>query len=163
MTLYTRKTLRPVCYMLIGVPASGKTTWVLKNHPNLAYVSTDKYIDQFAAEAGKTYNDIFEASIKIATSRMLDDVSDFMYDQLDFVWDQTNLTKKSRATKLVRLLKEDYQVFGIVFETPKNLKERLASRPGKNIPPHVMTSMVTNFQMPSLDEGFSKIIIAENE
>ena len=163
MSLYTIKTLRPTCYMLIGVPGSGKTTWVLENHPSMSYASTDKYIDQFAAEAGKTYNDVFEASIKTATSRMLDDVADFITDMNDFVWDQTNVTKKSRATKIARLVKEDYQITGVVFEVPKNLKERLASRPGKNIPSHVMESMIKNFEMPTITEGFSKIIIAENE
>ena len=149
--------------MLIGVPGSGKTTWVLKNHPTLCYASTDKYIEQFAAEAGKTYNDVFESTIKIATSRMLDDVSEFLCDYADFVWDQTNTTKKSRATKIARLVKEDYQIIGIVFGIPKDLKERLASRPGKNIPSHVMTSMITNFEIPIIAEGFSKIIMAENE
>lgn len=163
MSIYTLKIFRPTCYMLIGVPGSGKTTWVLKNYPDLAYASTDKYIDQFAAEAGKTYNEVFEASIKIATSRMIDDVADFITDMDDFVWDQTNISKKSRAGKITRLRQDYYQVVGIVFETPKNLKERLATRPGKNIPPHVMESMIENFEMPTIAEGFSKIIIAENE
>lgn len=149
--------------MLIGLPGSGKTTWTIKNHPSLSCASTDKYIDQFAAEAGKTYNEMFEASIKTATSRMLDDVSDYMHDQLNFIWDQTNLTKKSRASKLSRLNQYDYQVVGVVFETPKNLKERLNSRLGKNIPAHVMESMIKNFEMPTIAEGFSKIIVAENE
>jgi len=163
MSIYTISFLRPTCYMLIGVPGSGKTTWVQKNHSNLAYASTDKYIDQFAAEAGKTYNDVFDATIKTATSRMLDDVSEFLMGHRDFVWDQTNLTKKSRATKMARLFEEDYQIVGVLFETPKNLKERLAGRPGKTIPAHVMESMIKNFEMPTLREGFSKIIIAENE
>lgn len=149
--------------MLIGVAGAGKTTWVLENHPSLMYASTDKYIEQFAAERGKTYNDMFESSINEATSRMLDDVSEFMYDQLDFVWDQTNLTKKSRAKKLGRLLVEDYRIVAVVFETPKNLKERLASRPDKTIPAHVLDSMIKNFEMPSINEGFYKITIAENE
>ena len=163
MSIYTISSLRPTCYMLIGVPGSGKTTWVLKNHPSLAYASTDKYIEQWAASMGKTYNDMFDSLIKTATSRMLDDVSEFLCDYSDFVWDQTNISKKSRATKIARLVKEDYQIVGVVFEIPKDLKERLASRPGKNIPTQVMASMIKNFEMPSLDEGFSKIIIAENE
>lgn len=155
----TIKILRPICYMLIGIPGSGKTTWVLKNHPSLSYASTDKYIDQWAAEVGKTYNDVFESSIKPAISQMLDDVSNFMYNQLDFVWDQTNLTKKSRANKLCRLIKEDYKIIGVIFETPKNFEERLASRPGKNIPANVMESMIKNFEMPSLSEVFLKLLL----
>ena len=163
MSLYTTNFLKPVCYMLVGVPGSGKTTWVQKEHPSLAYASTDKYIEQFAAESGHTYNYIFKASIKTATSRMFDDVSEFLDDQKDFIWDQTNLTKKSRATKIALVAKKDYTIVAVVFETPKNLQERLAQRPGKNIPSYIVESMIENFEMPSLNEGFSKITIVENE
>ena len=161
MSLYTTNSLKPVCYMLVGVPGSGKTTWVQKEHPSLAYASTDKYIEQFAAESGHTYNYIFKASIKTATSRMFDDVSEFLDDQKDFIWDQTNLTKKSRATKIALVAKKDYTIVAIVFETPKNLQERLAQRPGKNIPSYVLDSMIKSYEAPSLDEGFTKIMIAD--
>ena len=161
MSLYTTNFLKPVCYMLVGVPGSGKTTWVQKEHPSLAYASTDKYIEQFAAESGHTYNYIFKASIKTATSRMFDDVSEFLDDQKDFIWDQTNLTKKSRATKIALVAKKDYTIVAIVFETPKNLQERLAQRPGKNIPSYVLDSMIKSYEAPSLDEGFTKIMIAD--
>jgi len=147
--------------MLVGVPGSGKTTWVQKEHPSLAYASTDKYIEQFAAESGHTYNYIFKASIKTATSRMFDDVSEFLDDQKDFIWDQTNLTKKSRATKIALVAKKDYTIVAVVFETPKNLQERLAQRPGKNIPSYVLDSMIKSYEAPSLDEGFTKIMIAD--
>ena len=161
MSLYTTNSLKPVCYMLVGVPGSGKTTWVQKEHPSLAYASTDKYIEQFAAESGHTYNYIFKASIKTATSRMFDDVSEFLDDQKDFIWDQTNLTKKSRATKIALVAKKDYTIVAVVFETPKNLQERLAQRPGKNIPSYVLDSMIKSYEAPSLDEGFTKIMIAD--
>jgi len=161
MSLYTTNFLKPVCYMLVGVPGSGKTTWVQKEHPSLAYASTDKYIEQFAAESGHTYNYIFKASIKTATSRMFDDVSEFLDDQKDFIWDQTNLTKKSRATKIALVAKKDYTIVAVVFETPKNLQERLAQRPGKNIPSYVLDSMIKSYEAPSLDEGFTKIMIAD--
>jgi predicted kinase len=147
--------------MLIGVPASGKTTWTIKNHPSIGYASTDKYIDRFAAERGVSYDDAFDTSIKEATSLMIEEVGTYVVEEKDFVWDQTNLSKKSRAKKLKFL--SDYNVVAVVFETPEKsvLKERLDRRPGKTIPHSVLKSMLESFELPTIDEGFSKIVIAE--
>jgi gluconate kinase len=56
-----------------------------------------------------------------------------------------------------------YEHIAIVFKTPdtEELARRLASRPGKNIPDHVMRSMIENFDMPTEDEGFTEIWIAD--
>jgi tRNA uridine 5-carbamoylmethylation protein Kti12 len=49
-----------------------------------------------------------------------------------------------------------------VFKTPEpeELARRLASRPGKNIPDHVMRSMIDNFEMPDTEEGFTQVWFA---
>ena len=56
----------------------------------------------------------------------------------------------------------DYEHIAVVFKTPEpeELARRLASRPGKNIPAHVMRSMIDNFEMPTLDEGFTQVWFA---
>jgi gluconate kinase len=53
----------------------------------------------------------------------------------------------------------DYEHIAVVFKTPEKeeLDRRLASRPGKNIPAHVMRSMIEHFEMPSEEEGFKEI------
>jgi hypothetical protein len=47
-----------------------------------------------------------------------------------------------------------------VFETPSRieLKQRLDSRPGKEIPWVVIEGMMASFEMPTTEEGFSEII-----
>jgi len=50
------------CYQLIGVPGSGKTTW-LQNQIwalGLTVVSTDVFVEEYAAAQGRTYNQVFE-------------------------------------------------------------------------------------------------------
>jgi gluconate kinase len=76
---------------------------------------------------------------------------------LDVIWDQTSTTIASRARKFNTLPK--YEHIAVVFKTPDadELARRLASRPGKNIPDHVMRSMIDGFEMPTEDEGFSQI------
>ena len=62
----------PTIYMLIGVPASGKSTWVEQNKGNALVISTDNLIEAYAANLGKTYNEVFKEQIKIATKIALE-------------------------------------------------------------------------------------------
>ena len=147
-------------YMMIGVPASGKSTW-LKNQDTRESVrlSTDDYIESQAIN-GKTYNDVFKDTIKAATAAMYRDLEFGISMGMDLYWDQTNLSAKSRAGKLQKI-PQNYEKVAVVFPTPDEdtLKKRLNSRPGKTIPPHVMNSMIDNFEMPTLAEGFHSIEI----
>jgi predicted kinase len=75
----------------------------------------------------------------------------------DIIWDQTSTGVKARARKFNML--PDYEHIAVVFKTPEKeeLARRLASRPGKNIPDHVMRSMIEHFESPSEEEGFKEI------
>ena len=52
-----------------------------------------------------------------------------------------------------------YDHIAVVFETPSRLelKRRLDSRPGKDIPDAVIEGMLASFEMPSEEEGFKEI------
>jgi predicted kinase len=147
------------CYQLIGVPASGKSTWV-KNQEwavDCAYVSTDMWVDLEAERQGKTYNEIFTDYMPHAVKLMANHVELARDKGMDIIWDQTSTTVKSRARKFNML--RDYEHIAVVFKTPEadELARRLASRPGKNIPDHVMRSMINYFEMPDEEEGFKEI------
>jgi gluconate kinase len=79
---------------------------------------------------------------------------------MDIIWDQTSTSVKARARKFNML--PDYDHIAVVFKTPESdeLAQRLASRPGKNIPDHVIRSMIDNFEMPTEEEGFKEIWFA---
>lgn len=149
----------PKLYMLVGVPGSGKSTW-LKSQDwsgDCVIVSTDHYIDLEAAAQGKTYNDVFESAIKDATARMKADIASAVKEGKDIIWDQTNTTVKSRKSKLASV--KDYYKIAVVFNVPEEaeLTRRLESRVGKSIPWHVMDSMIEGFSMPTEEEGFNEI------
>jgi predicted kinase len=154
----------PNFYMLIGVPAAGKSTWI-KQHakPGTLVASSDDYIEKVADAEGKTYNDVFSDVIKAANNHARQ-VAKQAYDlKLDLIWDQTNLTRKSRASKLATVPK-DYKKIAVFFSTPHPdvHKKRLDSRPGKSIPGHIIHSMISTIEKPSKDEGFDEIITAQN-
>lgn len=149
----------PKCYQLIGVPASGKTTWYQNQDwaISYAYISTDKWVEIFAKEIGSTYSKVFTDFMPTAVECMAKEVINARAMGRDIIWDQTSTTIKSRAKKFAML--PDYDHIAVVFKTPEHneLYTRLMSRPGKDIPDHVITSMISNFEMPTLDEGFKEI------
>lgn len=146
-------------YMLIGVPGSGKSTWVSEQPwlADLPVISSDRYIDEEAHRQGKTYNEVFKDYAAVAMKLMENHARTAYANSLDMIWDQTNTSVKSRKSKLAML--PGYQAIAVVFRTPDadEHARRLASRPGKVIPEHVMTSMIANLEMPSEDEGFTEI------
>lgn len=148
-----------ILYCLVGVPGSGKSTWVQSQDctREYAYISTDKYIDEYAALEGKTYNDVFNFYIPVATTKMEQDVVSASNKGVDIIWDQTSINKKSRKRK-IRML-PDYYKIAIVFNTPDDdeLNRRLQSRPGKSIPGNVLQSMKQNYETPTLEEGFDEV------
>ena len=149
----------PKCYQLIGVPASGKSTWILNQDWALtcANVSTDKWVEIYAKEVGKTYSEVFDAFMPTAVDLMAKEVVTARDLGRDIIWDQTSVSVKSRQKKFAML--PDYYHIAVVFKTPESdeLARRLANRPGKNIPDFVIKSMIDNFEMPTEDEGFKEI------
>ena len=151
------------CFTLIGVPASGKSTWrINQNFPHVV-VSTDEYIEQLVTETGKTHNVLFTEPgvLDRALERMNQLVEDARTNNTTVVWDQTNLTRKSRK-KVFRQL-PDHEHVAVVFDIPDNhlLKSRIESRKGKYIPDDVIEGMKTRYSVPGDDEPFETILFID--
>jgi len=149
----------PKCYQLIGVPGSGKSTWVSEQDwaLGLTIVSTDPFVEDYARSQGKTYSEVFKDYMPQAVELMAEQVVFAREHGHDIIWDQTSTTVKSRERKF-RML-PNYEHIAVVFKTPdaEELNRRLASRPGKIIPPKVVQDMLDNFEMPNEAEGFAEI------
>jgi predicted kinase len=147
------------CYQLVGVPASGKSTWIKSQDwtGDCVVVSTDEFVEDYAKEIGSTYSEVFDDYMPTAVKLMADKVVRARESGKDIIWDQTSTGVKARARKFNML--PNYEHIAVVFRTPEKeeLDRRLASRPGKNIPDHVMRSMIEHFEMPTEDEGFKEI------
>ena len=147
------------CYQLIGIPGSGKTTWVNNQDwaKECAYISTDIWVELEAESQGKTYSEVFEDYMPKAVNIMSAQVVDARDQDKDIIWDQTSTTIASRAKKFNML--PNYEHIAVVFRCPDadELMRRLDSRPGKVIPLDVIEGMVKNFEVPSEEEGFKEI------
>jgi len=147
------------CYQLIGVPGSGKSTWV-KNQIwalGLSVVSTDNFVEAYANAQGRAYSEVFKDYMPTAIDLMIQQVAFAQQHGHTVIWDQTSVTVVSRRKKF-RML-PDYEHIAVVFKTPNpaELSRRLASRPGKIIPEEIVQDMINRFEMPTLAEGFQEI------
>ncbi len=149
----------PKCYQLVGVPASGKSTWIANQDwaIDCVVVSTDEFVEDYAKECSSTYSEVFEDYMPTAIKLMANKVVHAREAGKDIIWDQTSTTEKSRARKFHML--PDYEHIAVIFKAPdpEELNKRLASRPGKIIPPKVVQDMLDNFEMPNEAEGFAQI------
>ena len=146
-------------YVLVGVPGSGKSTWVANQDwaKDCAYVSTDKYVEEYAKHTGKTYSEVFVEVMPDAVAAMIDSVIQASVMKQDIIWDQTSTTVLSRLKK-TRML-PDYYKIAVVFKTPERteLDRRLMSRVGKEIPRGVIDQMIEGWQEPTDEEDFDEI------
>ena len=152
---------------MVGPPGCGKSTYVedLVNS-GYAYISADFYIEQLAQAQGKTYGEVFKTAMKDAEKKMMIRVKQAVNDQENIVWDQTNMSVKSRAGKLAKLGGK-YTLKAITFELSRDeLDRRLAKRVsegGKSIPKFVIDSMMANYQRPSSAEEFESVQIINDK
>ena len=154
---------KPFLMMLVGQPASGKTTFIndlgnLVVTRDTMVISSDYYIELEAKRLNSTYDQVFKDYIKTATDRSKQDFAEAIKNQSNIIWDQTNLTVKSRAWKLAALPSDYVKMCTILTVSPEVQAERLASREGKQIPSNIINSMTDTFVWPSYDEGFDHIL-----
>ena len=155
-------------YILVGPPAAGKSTWVEKEFQGECFVvSSDKIIEEIAAEKNQTYDEVFYY-VKVAEAMMWQEFDKAVETKHDpIVVDRTNMSVKSRRRFFERLRNfhkgHGYQLHAVVFPKPEDAEyeRRLNSRPGKTIPEFIINSMLASFEMPTESEGFASIRVIE--
>lgn len=152
------------CKMFIGLPASGKSTLVKKiKKPGDWLYSTDAFIERIAKAQGSTYDDVFQKTIKQASSEMDKYLTVAIATKTPIIWDQTNLSAKKRKRVITKMHSYGYSVSAYYVSAPVEVDDivewnkRLHARKGKNIPEHIVSNMVRSFEPPTLEEGFTSI------
>jgi len=148
--------------MLVGLPGTGKSTFRtrLKQETCLEFltISSDDYIDNFAKNVNKTYNEVFKDYVGEASKLIEADARMAKIKEFNVVWDQTNLSSKKRKIILDKF--DSYVKIAVVFEIPEDWAWRLYKRvgsEGKYIPLHVLKNMQDNYEAPSMTENFDYI------
>lgn len=152
----------PELIMLCGIPTSGKSTYVkklksMKYWENAVVLSTDDYIEEYAKRVGQTYNEVFDDVIPDATRELELQLNMAKENGKDIIWDQTNLSIKTRKKKLAKL-PSYYRRNAVYFEVPlEDALERNKHREGKFIPESILKRMWHQFEIPTRNEDFDYV------
>ena len=148
-----------VVYFLVGLPGTGKSTWALNNKDlfNATVISTDTFIEEEASKQNKTFAEVYHKTITKALEKVESSFKYSLKNKKNIILDQTNLSRKTRLEKL-RLVPKDYGKVCVFFMTPKDLKERLKNRKGREISDSAIKNMEANLEIPLKKEGWDKVI-----
>lgn len=157
--------MQPKAYILIGPPGSGKSTWVnsfLENTiSEYVIVSSDAVLDEYAEQEGITYSEAFDKYAGQAKKEMNKRLQNAIINKKNIIWDQTNVSYKSRKKKIKSFENTKYNVYAVVFnvdeETIFNRIYNREKESGKHIPDKIVKDMLRNFEHPTNDEGFVDI------
>ncbi|VAH53566.1 unnamed protein product [Triticum turgidum subsp. durum] len=163
--------------MMVGLPASGKTTWAekcVREHPEKRFVllGTNLALDQMKVPGLLRKNNYGERF-----DRLMDHATQIFNTLLDraakiprnYILDQTNVYKSARIRKL-RPFANYYKIAVVVFPSPSELNSRAAKRfqeMGKDVPAEAVDQMTANFvlplskDMPGSKEPFDEVIFVE--
>lgn len=148
--------------LLCGLPGTGKTTATgpYRTMDDWFVYSTDDYIESKAYENGQLYDDAFRSLIKDAKKHMDQQLRSAIEQGKHVVWDQTNLTRKKRqaALSLFDTYNKTCWYFPLYIARYGAWMNRLQSRNGKTITVSVINDMVNRFEIPTLADGFDKLV-----
>lgn len=148
--------------MLCGIPTSGKSTYVeklkrLDYWKDAVVLSTDNYIEEYAKRVGQTYNEVFDDVIPDATRELELQLNMAKEKGKNIIWDQTNLSRKSRKNKL-RKIPSSYARGVVYFEVSlEEALERNKHREGKFIPESILKRMWHQLEIPTRNEDFDYV------
>ena len=148
----------PSLLMLVGLPGSGKSTYI-KNHfnQNLHVHSSDDIREELSGNVNN--QDINKEVFELLHKRVKDDLK----NGISCVYDATNLNWKRRKAFLESLKGIDCFKVCHVIATPYEVCLEQNNSRDRVVPEEVIERMYRNFDIPWYNEGWNDIQIIYNE
>lgn len=140
-------------YITVGLPGSGKSTWVAKHFPDSYVMSTDKRLESFRGGYNWTFDAYWKAWDWCKAV--------FWEVEVDhMVWEATFVTRERRQFMLQLAKRRGWEVIVLYFDVPfKTCCYRNSLRePNRRVPPGTMLDLRDTLEVPDLDEGFLKVV-----
>lgn len=164
----------PEYIMLVGLPGSGKSTWIRQQkakEPEKDYkvVSSDDIIEEWGQndpdcqdESGRyNYGLAFDKYAKQAMKEMNRRFAEYVKNGENIIHDQTNMSSGARAKKLSQVKKyvKRAVTFELDFDEWQRRYNTRKDETGKEIPAHVIKNMSASYERPTEAEGFVDVTV----
>lgn len=142
----------PTFYMLVGLPASGKTTLANSwNYMHARVRSSDDLRDELL-------NDTNDMSKNAEIFDLLHSlIKADLYHGYDTMYDATNLNSDRRKEFLKSLTLLNCKKICLFIDTPSEVCDERNLNRDRIVPVSVMTRMKANLQIPMMSEGWNEI------
>lgn len=154
-----------VCYMIIGISCSGKSTFI-ENNIDIKRISRDDIMTNLQdCFKNMTYNEIWKYCEENNLHLKVDKIYSSKLNELvngteNFIVDRTNLVKKRRKSFIKMAKQKGFKVVCVVMSQfgYDEILENNTNRRGKDLPKSVINNMIKIFTYPTYEEGFDLII-----
>ena len=144
-------------YITVGCPASGKSTYVknyVDNKQNGMYLSSDELRAKFGSgETDQTCTNQVFSYIKQKINEILQDKNDGY-----LIIDATSINKKNRREYIELAKKNKSKIVAWVFERNRDILIDRNKNRDRVVPIWVIDRMISQYEKPSVDEGFDDVI-----
>lgn len=143
-----------VLFLLVGPPASGKSTWGKQYSAdnNVTYVSTDGIRGEIGTGEGD--QSVSAAAFSIARNRATQSLSSGKSVMID----ATNVNPKARKDWIKLAKDQGAFTVAVTFEVPYDELLRRDAKRERHVPPDVIKSFVDRYQRPTTQE-VDKVIV----
>ncbi|MCR5544321.1 MAG: ATP-binding protein [Eubacterium sp.] len=167
-------------YVMVGIPASGKSTKVNEFVENgaIAYSSdvlrgemfgdpgiqfTDEWLEKLKYDGPDDYMKKKLFVEKYIFSEIYNRIEKALVDGKDVVMDATNPGKNTRKRIMDRLKKYADRVVAVVMATPFDVCMERNQKRDRTVPEEAMIRIRNEFEFPELEEGFDEIIYVNDK
>lgn len=151
----------PFVIILIGPPLSGKSTWVRQNFPQVNVISRDEIVME--VYGSRNYTEAFKKVNQKEVDRVLDErLKEANLSKENVIIDMTHMASKRRKQNL-NYFSDDYYKLAVIFpilsdEEYKRRNDKRIQEENKDLPMHVIKSMISSYQPIKETEGFDRVI-----
>ena len=153
MTL-DKTVVKPVFLMVVGLPGSGKSTYIEKYYSNYHVHSSDAIREELSGDVNN--QDINKQVFSTLHKRVKND----LVAGYNVVYDATNISWKRRKAFLQELKNINCHKECVLMATPFELCVQRNNERDRVVPYVVIERMYKNFDIPWYNEGWDSIVIA---
>lgn len=141
-------------YVMVGIPGSGKSTWIQKYLPNTISVSSDDIREQLFGDAAD------QRHPELVFDEYYRRINQALEKGMNVVADATNTTYKARANIFKRVhIPEGTLVLAVHLDTPLEVARKRNANRSRVVPDEVLIRMQNQLDKCPLqrNEGFDKV------